>query len=107
MVGLIALLACLLPTSTGTISDEKIMPMAISFVPGYQSQAYRPPPQQLPYEEPPRDDSTDDAPFNEVAGPVNYGNKPGPGENAIAPEINPYPRLSYCVTTGKNLCFRS
>ena len=42
-------------------------------------------------------------PYNEAAQPPNYGNAIGPAANAIAPNINPYPRLSRCVVTGEFL----
>lgn len=57
--------------------------------------------------------TTGGVPYNEAARPPNYGNAIGTAQNAIAPNINPYPRLSRCVVTGELLdesdflCFHS
>lgn len=81
-------------------ADEKIVPMSVSFDPyGQQSQPYQPVYQPQPvYVQP-----VPQVPYNEALGPPNYGNAPGPSANAIAPEVNPYPRLSRCIITGMSV----
>lgn len=78
-------------------SEEKMVPMSIAVSEGglqglgvgYQ-QPYVPQQQQT-YAQ---------VPYNQAVAPPNYGNQPGPSENAIAPNVNPYPRQSYCIVTG-------
>jgi hypothetical protein len=86
-------------------ADDKMVPMSISFdpygnpVPQQQQQVYQQPQPvyMVQQQKPPK------VPYNEAIGPPNYGNSLGPGPNAIAPEVNPYPRLSHCVITGNFL----
>ena len=76
---------------TSASVDEKMVPISIGISEGFGQQ-------QQPV--------TGGQPYATMypGGPPAYGNDPGPSENAIAPPVNPYPRITHCVTTGIMPC---
>lgn len=108
-MAIVLAITCLWIGAVAGASDEKIIPVSVSVSEnGFGSYSpQRPPPQpQIVYQPAPQpvyQPSYGGGPaYNQVNPPPNYGNQPGPGENAIAPNVNPYPRQSYCITTGES-----